>query len=139
MQLDTLTRSAQFLFQPADDGWQGFGRLAHMAAREDTGGFRRAVFEENVEILDGSLEVFFAVHDEHCAGRFFQPTLSFQREGRPDFRQLRQIFDAENTAAGHIVIHEIALGVSGLIQPVGLEEVVNAAPPDHGRTQTLGL
>ena len=37
------------------------------------------------------------------------------------------------------MIHEIAFRVSGLTQPVGLEEVMDAAAPYDRRTQALGL
>lgn len=48
---------AQFLLEPADDGGKGPRRLSHVASGKDPGGLGAAVFQQEVEVVDGGLQV----------------------------------------------------------------------------------
>src|SRR6266542_3267278 len=93
------------------------------------------MFEEQIEILQRHLLVFFAVDDQHRRAGFFEPALAKQRERRHYGAKLVESFLAEEIGSGFDEIKKIGVGVARARLPLRLKKIVDATAPIDCATQ----
>src|SRR6058998_139779 len=98
--------------QPSNNGFENIWNRAHVAAGEYPDRFRITMFDEQIEILQRHLLVFFAVDDQHRRAGFCEPALIEQRERRHYGAKLVESFLAEEIGAGFDEIKKIGVGVA---------------------------
>ena len=76
---DAESSLAQRVFEPINYGRQGLWSLAHVSAWKHASRFWAAVFQQDMEIGNRSLDVVLAVDEQHPAGGLVEPALLFQR------------------------------------------------------------